>query len=275
MKTIGFIGGGNMATAIIGGLCADDPQAGASILVVEPVATIRKQLENLYGVHGHSSPTEAIATTEIIILAVKPQIIPVVIQQIKAQLHPGQLLISIAAGVSCEKIESLLGRETAIVRAMPNTPALIGKGISGLYANAGCQQDDKNQAQAILAAVGQTVWVGDEQLMDAVTAVSGSGPAYAFYLIEAMRDAGVKAGLSLDLATTLAANTVAGAGQLALQSTTDVTQLRQQVTSPGGTTAAAMDELINSGWDKIIHRAVLSARDRGRELARGDENGAT
>lgn len=267
MKTISFIGGGNMAAAIIGGLCSDSSSATFNIRVAEPLEETRRLLESQYSVQTFATGAEAVIGARAIILAVKPQIIPPVLQQIRPTLKSEQLLISIAAGLSCGKMEKLLQTNAAIVRAMPNTPALIGRGITGMYANNNCSNKDKNLADEILSAVGQTVWVDGEGLMDAVTAVSGSGPAYAFYLIEAMRDAGIEAGLSAEIATSLAANTVAGAGLLALANTADVSELRQQVTSPGGTTAAALDVLTSSGWDKILQRAVLQARDRALELA--------
>ena len=256
-----------MAAAIIGGLCAQDPAAGANIHLAEPIAESRDRLADHYGVQTFARGAEAIVGAETIILAVKPQIIPLVTEEIKAALKPNQLLISIAAGISCARIESLLGIRAAIVRAMPNTPALIGRGISGLYANNHCQAEQRTRAEDILSVVGKTIWIEEESLMDAVTAVSGSGPAYAFFLIEAMRDAGVEAGLDLEIATTLAANTVAGAGLLALTDAADITALRQRVTSPGGTTAAAMAVLHDENWDKILQKAVLRARDRGLQLA--------
>ncbi len=268
MTTISFIGGGNMAAAIIGGLCSGNSPAAFNIRVAEPLEETRKLLEAQYPVQTFATGVEAVIGARAIVLAVKPQIIPPVIQQIKASFTSEQLLISIAAGFSCGKMGKLLQTNAAVIRAMPNTPALIGMGITGMYANNNCSSKDMSLADEILSAVGQTIWVDNEGLMDAVTAVSGSGPAYAFFLIEAMRDAGIEAGLSAEIATALAANTVAGAGQLALTNTADVSELRQQVTSPGGTTAAALDVLTSSGWDKILHRAVLQARDRALELAK-------
>jgi len=269
MSTICCIGGGNMATAIIGGLLAANDVDSESLIihVAEPRVEAREQLEAEFNLKTFADSNAAIEGADAIVLAVKPQIIPLVLTQIGSQLVPSQLLISIAAGTTCDSIEVGCGKPMAIIRAMPNTPALIGEGITGLYANALCGQNNRDLAKEILSAVGQTLWIDNENLMDAVTAVSGSGPAYAFLLIEAMRNAGVEIGLSYADATTLATYTVAGAGSLALSDSIDVTELRQRVTSPGGTTAAALAVMQEAGLEGIIHKAVIAARDRGRELA--------
>jgi len=270
MSCICFIGGGNMASAIIGGLYKRVPKGAgqSSIRVAEPLEAARVQLEARFPVETFADGRQAIEGADTIILAVKPQIIPQVLEQIGSKIQPGQLMISIAAGTTCETIENELHRQTAVVRAMPNLPAVVDAGITGLYANPHCRQKDKDRAKEILSAVGQVIWIDKENLMDAVTAVSGTGPAYVFYLIEAMRDAGVSAGLSTETATELALYTVIGSGQLALSDPTDVAELRQRVTSPGGTTAAAVAVLDGAGCDDILKKAVMAARDRGRELSR-------
>lgn len=269
MSCICFIGGGNMASAIIGGLYkrAAKGDGQLTIRVAEPLAAARTQLEARFPVQTFANGRQAIEGADTIILAVKPQIIPQVLNQIGSKIMPGQLTISIAAGTTCTSIENQLHREAAVVRAMPNLPALVDAGITGLYANAHCTKKNKDRTKEILSAVGQVIWIDKESLMDVVTAVSGTGPAYVFYLIEAMRDAGVSAGLSTETATELALYTVIGSGQLALTDPADVMELRQRVTSPGGTTAAAMAVLDKAGCDDILKKAVIAARDRGRELS--------
>lgn len=269
MSSICFIGGGNMARAILGGLLARESKSGStlSISVADPLEATRADLESRFQVKTFTNASDAIAGTETIVLAVKPQIIPLVLQQLKDQLQTDQLLISVAAGTTCQAIEAELGRKAAIIRAMPNLPAIIGSGITGVYPNPQCKQKDRHRAMEILSTVGQVIWIDKENLMDAVTAVSGSGPAYVFYLIESMRDAGVAAGLDSDTATQLALYTVVGSGKLAQQENTDVSDLRRQVTSPGGTTAAALAVLEDAGCDDILKQAVLAAANRARELS--------
>ncbi len=272
MSSICFIGGGNMASAIIGGLYARVPNGTgqSSIQVAEPKESARKQLESRFPVKTFARGSQAIEGADTVILAVKPQSIPLVFEQIGKHLKPEQLLISIAAGTTCQTIENKLGRNTAIVRAMPNLPALVDAGITGLYANQHCLEKDKHRAVDILSTVGEVIWIDKENLMDAITAVSGTGPAYVFYLMEAMRDAGVAAGLSAEVAGTLAVHTVIGSGKLALADTTDVTELRRRVTSPGGTTEAAVAVLDGAQCDVTLVKAILAARDRGRELSSDD-----
>ncbi len=269
MSNICFIGGGNMARAIIGGLLARESTAGQSlsISVAEPLKAGRAELESRFQVKTFTNGRDAIADAETIVLAVKPQIIPLLLQQLKDNLQTDQLLISVAAGTTCQTIETEIGRKAAIIRAMPNLPAIVGAGITGVFANKQCQQKHRQQAQDILSAVGQVIWIDKENLIDAVTAVSGSGPAYVFYLIESMRDAGVAVGLDFDTATQLALHTVVGSGKLAQQENTDVSELRRQVTSPGGTTAAAIAVLDEASCDAIFKQAIVTARDRARELS--------
>lgn len=269
MTSICFIGGGNMARAILGGLLARESKSGITptISVADPAESTRAELESRFRVKTFAHGNKAIIGAETIVLAVKPQIIPQVLEQLKDKLQADQLLISVAAGTTCQTIETELEREAAIIRAMPNLPAIVGSGITGVFANPQCTQADCQRAKEILSAVGELIWVDKESLMDAVTAVSGSGPAYVFYLIEAMRDAGVAAGLDFDVATKLALYTVIGSGKLAQQENIDVSDLRRQVTSPGGTTAAALAVLESAGCDDTLKQAVLTARDRARELS--------
>jgi len=263
--TVTFIGGGNMARAMIGGLHHRKSKLG--IRVSEPNHTARKRLAEDFEVQPFTDNLAAVAGTEVVVLAVKPQIVPEVLDQLAAAISADQLVLSIAAGIACRKIESALADQQAIIRAMPNTPAFIGLGITALFANLHCTDHHKALAAEILAATGDIVWIEDEALMDVVTALSGSGPAYFYFLIEAMRDAGVSAGLEFDIASQLAIKTAVGASQMADQSELDVANLRHQVTSPGGTTEAAISMLLHDDFNSLIKRAIMRATERGRELS--------
>ena len=265
---IGFIGGGNMATALIGGL-AGKLTAAANIHVVEINANARQRLQQL-GVHAVPVIDAGIAGCDVILLAVKPQQMREVAAQLKPYLQT-QLLLSIAAGIRAVDLSRWLGGYAAIVRSMPNTPALIGRGITGMVALAGVSPAQKASADAIMRAVGATVWLSDEALIDPVTAVSGSGPAYVFYFIEAMQQAGVQLGLTPAQATELSIATFVGAAQLAAGSDEPVAVLRERVTSKGGTTYAALASMQESGVAEAIGRAIAAASARGKAL--GEEFG--
>jgi pyrroline-5-carboxylate reductase len=265
---IAFIGGGNMAGALIGGL----RRAGAvpaDLLAVEIDAARRAQLQREFGIATAAAPDPALAAFDVLVLAVKPQ-------QMKpacAALAPHverQLVLSVAAGIRARDLARWLGTQ-AIVRAMPNTPALIGRGVSGLAALAAVSETQRGAAEKILRAVGEVVWFDDEAQLDAVTAVSGSGPAYVFYFIEALIDAGRELGFTEPQARTLALATFTGAAELAARSAEPVSVLRERVTSKGGTTAAALASLEKDGVKAAIVRAVAAAQRRAVEL--GDEFG--
>ena len=266
---ITFLGGGNMANAIIGGLCQQGI-AASDIQVVEPVVDNRTQLNKMFGVRCTAAIDTVALECDVLVLAVKPQQLCEAVAPLSGKLKR-QLVISIAAGVRLADLGRWLGNYTRLVRVMPNTPALIGAGISGLWA--GAQVDDAGRAVAekVLGAVGQTLWISAEAQMDAITSVSGSGPAYVFHFIEALRDAGVDLGLPADAAIKLAIETLLGAAKLAAQSADDVSVLRQRVTSKGGTTEAALASMARDHFREIIIRAVKAANDRSREL--GDELG--
>lgn len=268
-----FIGGGNMASALIGGLLAKG-YARDSIAVVEPDAEARARLQQTFGVacHDHcdSDSRAATATAQVIILAVKPQNVPEAAATL-GTLRAEQLVISIAAGVRLADISSWLHGHRVLVRSMPNMPALIGEGIAGLYALPGVGVEDRRKAGAIMAAVGEFIWLEDETMMDAITAVSGSGPAYVFYFIEALEKSAAKLGFSKADATKLAIATFRGAALLAAQSTESATALRDRVTSKGGTTAAAIAVLEAAGVGNAIAHAVAAAMRRGQEM--GNEPG--
>jgi len=261
---ITFIGGGNMAVALIGGLRKQGFSA-AAIQVVEPNEASRDKLTQDFGVRCADSLDAAALNCEVLVLAVKPQ-------QMRAALAPAlgkltdQLVVSIAAGLRSADISRWLGGHARIVRTMPNTPALISAGITGLYADASVDHEGRENAQKILSAVGQTVWIADEAMMDAVTAVSGSGPAYVFYFIEALEQSALGLGFSAEAAHTLAVQTFLGAAQLAAGSLEPVAVLRERVTSKGGTTAAALDSFAADDIAAAIRRGVQAADRRGREL---------
>jgi pyrroline-5-carboxylate reductase len=261
---ITFIGGGNMATALIGGLRKQGFSA-AGIQVVDPVEETRARLTDTFGVRCAAAIDAAALNCEVLMLAVKPQVMKEALLPAAGRLT-NQLVISIAAGLRLADIGRWLGGYPRLVRSMPNTPALIGAGITGLYAPPAVDHEDRATAEKILHAVGRTLWVEDEALMDVVTAVSGSGPAYVFYFIEALQNAGVSLGLPAETARLLAIETFLGAAKLAEASIDPVDQLRMRVTSKGGTTAAALEVFNDEALDAIIARGVEAAAARGREL---------
>lgn len=260
---ISFIGGGNMASALIGGL-AGKLTAAANLHVVEINAEARERLAQR-GVRTSAAIDAGLADSDIIVLAVKPQQMREVAAQLKPQMK-AQLIISIAAGIRALDLSRWLGDYAAIVRTMPNTPALVGRGITGMVALAGVTPQQRASADAIMCAVGTTVWLDDEALIDPVTAMSGSGPAYVFYFIEAMQQAGIKLGLTAAQATQLAIATFSGAAQLAADATEPVSVLRERVTSKGGTTHAALTSMQESGVAEAIGRAIEAASARGTAL---------
>ena len=255
-----------MATALIRGLRkTGNPRL--SIQVCTPSGEARARLREKLHVETHYDLVAAVEGADVIVLAVKPQIMPEVLDKMRGLVHPEQLVLSVAAGKTVESIAAHLGAEQAIVRAMPNTPALTGHGITGIYAGNYCQPHHVEQAETILSATGEVVWIDNEHLMDVVTAISGSGPAYYFLLTEALAAAGEKLGLSAAAAMRLAVHTSYGAGVMAINSDESIAQLRQRVTSPGGTTQAALETLEKGDFNQLMFEAVRSATLRGRELA--------
>ena len=256
-----LLGCGKMGSALLSGwLAAGLPAASVWVLEPNPSDWLRGT-----GVHLNQGvpPAPAVA-----LLAVKPQMMGAALPALQALGNGKTLVISIAAGTSIATFEAVFGASTPIVRTMPNTPAMVGRGITGLCHNAHATAADIALAQALMAAVGEVVLLDTEGQIDAVTAVSGSGPAYVFHLIEAMAAAGVAEGLSPDTAMRLARATVCGAGELAYRAPETAEQLRINVTSPGGTTAAALAVLMDpaTGFPPLLRRAVKAAADRGREL---------
>jgi pyrroline-5-carboxylate reductase len=265
--TLTFIGGGNMAGSLIGGLITDgwDP---ARIRVADTSTQRLEQLEQQFSIKTTTSNPDAIDQADIMVLAVKPQVIKSVAQEladIVAQQQP--LVISIAAGIPASALGNWLGKSTAIVRAMPNIPAMVQSGATALYANANVNEDQRSIAESILRAVGVVIWVDDEAQMDAVTALSGSGPAYFFLFMEALQMAGQELGLPKDTARLLALQTAFGAAKMALESNEDAATLRHQVTSPGGTTEHAIRTFQEGALEALVSKALLAAATRSRELA--------
>lgn len=273
---ITFVGGGNMGRALISGLLASGFESNQISVVEANAATVLKLHED-FGVQGIGA-LEQIAfnfsKNNVVVMAVKPQDFKVVAKGLASKLkhanEPGPLILSIAAGIRLKDMSRWLDH-TRCVRAMPNTPALIGKGITGLFADTAVNSSDRTLAETICNAVGQAVWVSEEQLMDAVTAVSGSGPAYVFAFLEAMQSAGERLGLDTQTARKLAYATLEGATQLAHNSDEPAGVLRERVTSKGGTTAAALDVMKQQGWHEILEKAVDAASQRGKAM--GDELG--
>jgi len=268
MDMIAFIGGGNMASAIIGGLRASG-RPGDSIVVVDPGDAQRDKLAREFGVHTLAAADATLARASLVVWAVKPQLFGAAAAPCAAHIA-GALQLSVMAGIRSDAIARASGSER-VVRAMPNTPALIGQGISGLYARAAVSAAERTQVDAVLAPTGQTLWVDREEDLDAVTALSGSGPAYVFYFVEAMMTAAQQMGLSAQQGKQLALATFAGATQLAATSDEPPQVLRERVTSKGGTTHAALTSLEAAGVKDAFIRALAAAQQRAREL--GDEFG--
>lgn len=268
---VSFIGGGNMARSLIGGLLTSGTSA-AQIHVAEPVEALRAALSQDFHVNTHAEATSAAALGQVWVMAVKPQVMKSVCASL-SDLAKAQrpLVISIAAGITTAQIAAWLGSSTAIVRTMPNTPALLGAGITGLFANADASDADRTTADQLLQAAGPTVWVDDESLMDAVTAVSGSGPAYVFLLAQAMLEAGIREGLDAAQAQALANQTILGAARMLTESGDSAEVLRQRVTSPNGTTQAAIESFQSEHFEDIVARAVHAARLRGAALSAAND----
>jgi pyrroline-5-carboxylate reductase len=261
---ITFIGGGNMAVALIGGLRRQGFSA-AGIQVVEPFAEARDKLTESFGVRCAAAVDASALSCEVLVLAVKPQQMKEAVAPLAGKLS-GQLVISIAAGLRMADISRWLGGYRNLVRTMPNTPALISAGVTALCADPSVDLEGRTHTEKVLRAVGSTIWVNDEAQMDAVTAVSGSGPAYVFYFLEAMEAGGLKLGFDAVTARQLAVETFIGAARLAEQSSESLSTLRSRVTSKGGTTEAALNAFGANDVAEGIARGIAAADARGREL---------
>ena len=270
MKTtrLAFIGAGNMARSLIGGLIADGWNP-ATISVADPDSNQLNALASRFQVRTDTDNHQVTANSEVVVLAVKPQVMHSVAVDLAAAVQEARpLVISVAAGIRTVDLARWLGGECALVRCMPNTPALVQSGATALFATQAVSAAQKDVAENILRAVGLALWVDDEALMDAVTALSGSGPAYIFLVIEALQEAGQQLGLKEKTAKLLALQTAFGAAKMALESSDEAAVLRQRVTSPGGTTEKALEVLEEGHLRALFNDALTAARDRSRELAR-------
>lgn len=267
-----FIGGGNMGQALVTGLLDSGWNADSIAIVDNDQAIISKLSENFSRCHVYSQSEAALNLADVVVLAVKPQAMQTACEQIAAQCQIKRpLIISIAAGVLINTIDTWLGGELPIIRCMPNTPALVQSGVTGLYANTEVTAEQRELAYEILSSVGTALWIENESLLDAVTALSGSGPAYFFYLIEAMMEAGQSLGLNEAQARELTVATAAGAAKLISKSDQSAQALRLAVTSKGGTTEAAINTLQQHDMKKIIETAIKNAATRSQQLSNVNE----
>jgi len=266
-QRIGFIGGGNMASSLIGGLINNN-YPSHKITVSDLSDEKLNELSSRFTVNTEKNSAALAKTVDILVLAVKPQHMQAVAEQIAEAVQESQpLVVSIAAGIREASLEGWLGGSVAIVRCMPNTPALVKTGATGLHANAHVDENQRNNTESLLRAVGITVWVDDEKELDTVTALSGSGPAYFFLVMEALEKAAIDAGLSQKTAQLLTQETALGAAKMALASSESAATLRQHVTSPGGTTEAALAVMEEQGLRDIFENAIKAAKLRSEELS--------
>ncbi|MDR9439953.1 MAG: pyrroline-5-carboxylate reductase [Halomonas sp.] len=262
-----FIGAGNMAGAIIGGMI-DSGFAPGDITATSPSDDILAPLHDRLGIQTATDNAAAVAKSDVVVLAVKPQIMREVCEKMRDAVQARRpLIVSVAAGLPAETLEHWLGGDLPLVRCMPNTPALVGAGAAGLYANANVSDEQRRLATELMEAVGLVEWVDDEALLDAVTAVSGSAPAYFFLMFEAMEDAGATLGLPADTARRLAMQTALGAAKMALSSDKSPAELKRNVMSPGGTTERAIEHLEEADLRRIMAEAMSACADRAREMA--------
>jgi pyrroline-5-carboxylate reductase len=263
---IAFLGGGNMATALIGGLIGKGADA-RSISVIEMSPAAREKLGARYPVHVSTAPDAAMQGADVLVLAVKPQDMRKALASLATSVK-GKLVVSVAAGITLQSLSRWLDGHRKIVRCMPNTPALIGAGITGLFASPEVERKEREAAETILRAVGDVVWMPEERLLDPVTAVSASGPAYVFWFIEQLAASAVKLGIPKEAALKMAKQTVLGAAMLASQSEDPPETLRKNVTSKGGTTEAALKVFDEAKLAEHFARAVAAASQRGEEMGR-------
>lgn len=266
IPSLGFIGAGNMAGAILGAVASkkllDPGSIAACDVAAEKVAALAEQ----YGIRAEKDAAAVLASCEVVVLAIKPQDMAALLESMRAHVRPEHLIVSIAAGVRCKKIEDALPEGTRVVRVMPNTPAMIGEGAAGVAGGANASKQNIRAIVSLFEAVGIAAQV-EEGSLDAVTALSGSGPAYVFKFIEVLQEAGEQMGLDPELARRFALQTFVGASKLAAESEDSPAELRRKVTSPGGTTAAALEEFEKGMLDELLLRGIRSARQRSIELA--------
>lgn len=268
---IAFIGGGNMARSLVSGLVGHGADA-AKIRVAEPVEALRASLAADFGVQVFADAREAAYGADLWLFAVKPQVMRDVCQSLADIAQRDKpLAVSIAAGITAAQLEGWLGGDLPVVRCMPNTPALLGAGVTGLFANSRVPAAGRERTETLLSSAGKTVWIDQEALMDAVTGVSGSGPAYVFLLAEAMEAAGMAQGLSADAARVLVQQTILGAARMLTEANEDPAELRRRVTSPNGTTQAAIEAFQAGGFAELVERAIAAATERGRQLSAAND----
>ena len=268
IANIAFIGAGNMARSLMGGLLKQGYPA-ENLACSDPIEASLEAVAALGAVTTSTSNADIIEHADIVILAVKPQVMKDVLTPLQNILIAKKpLLVSIAAGLACDSLQGWAGKDVPIVRCMPNTPALLQVGATGLYATNKVSAEQQKMAEVILSAVGIVVWVAEEAGLDAVTAVSGSGPAYFFLLMEAMQAAGQQLGLSAEASAQLTQQTALGAARMALESDVDVAELRKRVTSPNGTTQAAIESFQANDLSRIVDQALQAASDRSQALAK-------
>ncbi len=266
-STIAFIGCGNMSRSLVGGLIANGTKP-EYLLAADPDENQRQSISSQFGIRTMADNKDIIADANVIVLAVKPQIMHAVVSDLaNAVKGESKLIISIAAGVKLGSITEWLGEQSAVIRIMPNTPALIQAGAAALYANEHTSEAQRNIAEAMMRSVGTAIWLDTEDQIDTVTALSGSGPAYFFYFMEAMEKAAIEMGLNQEQARLLTIETALGAAKMALLSSSEPAKLRQQVTSPGGTTEQALNTFIQGNLDKLVHEAMEAAKQRSIELS--------
>ena len=268
-----FIGGGHMATALIGGLIKAGLPA-KQIQVCDPDEAVRQRLRETHGVTTLAAitpETEGMDSVDGVILAVKPEVLAQVLPNLASILRPGQWVMSVIAGARLSTLQAGLAEGVAVIRTMPNTPSLVRAGLTGLVAGEGVSADQRQQAEAIMTSVGQVLWFDDETMLDVVTAISGSGPAYFFALAEHLTTAAVNAGLAPAQARQLVQQTAFGAGQMLARSGLDAATLRKQVTSPGGTTEAALAVFDQGQLPALVERAVQTAKNRAQALSQATD----
>lgn len=270
-SSVAFIGGGNMARSLIGGLISRGT-AAADIHVAEPVDVLRDALAADFGVQVGADNATAAAAAGLWVLAVKPQVMRAVCEALAPLAQANRpLVVSIAAGITAAQLQRWLGGGVAVVRTMPNTPALLGAGVTGLFASDEVEATGRERAATLLSSAGKTVWIDDEAKMDAVTATSGSGPAYVFLLAEAMEEAAIAEGLPAEAARALVLQTILGAARMLTESGEPPAELRRRVTSPGGTTQAAVETFEAGGFRALVAQAIANATERGRQLSAAND----
>jgi pyrroline-5-carboxylate reductase len=268
-KKLGFVGAGNMARALVKGVLASGLHRASDLWVTDTLADARRLMQRRYGVRSARDNRELVRGSQIVVLAVKPQVLSAVLDECRAEASGRQLFVSIAAGVTLRRLEGRLGDGARVIRVMPNTPALLGKGMSVLAAGRNATSRDLRQAMKIFRGVGDAITVADERLLDPVTGLSGSGPAYVYRFAEALIAAGVSEGLDGDVASRLVFRTLEGAAAMLLETGMGPKELREMVSSPGGTTLAGLAVLERAGFPGAVREAVAAATARSRELGAG------